>query len=162
MTRKSTIWVIFSLVIAYTVTGAGSAQAFCIDNKTLHPLRVHQETHNPFGKFVQLFEPGTKSCCAWFSQRCNPTRTRDGMLMFTVRSQRNATTELYCASGWVRRLYATANGNIVITEKRGTLGGLECDSRDLYRRPVTLQTYRKHVKKSGLPPAIVVPPPPSD
>ena len=155
MTRKSTILAIFLLAMI----GAGPAQAFCVDNRSPYELRVHLETSNPLGEFAVLFEPGERRCCAWFSQRCNPTRARDGMLIFTVRTRHDARYKLYCASGWVRRVYGTANGNIEITEQPGSLGGLHCDSRDYYRRPVTQQTFLNRHKKRGMPPPIIVPPP---
>ena len=162
MARKNSISTVFGLVLAGMVFGGGSAQAFCIDNKTSYPLRVHLETPNPFGEFVELFQPGTRACCAWFNQRCNPTRTREGMLMFSVRSRHKFRLKLFCSSGWLRRVYATATGTIVITENRGSLGGLNCDSRDIQRRPITQQTYLQRYKrqKNRMPPPIVVPPPP--
>ena len=160
MTHKATIPVIFALAIIGAMIGARPAQAFCIDNKTASPLRVHLENYNPLGKFTELFNPGERTCCSWFNQRCNPTRTRNGMLVFSVRTKQKAAKQLYCASGWNRQIYATANGNIVITEKRGSLGGLHCDSRDLLRRPVTHRTYMKQLKKTGMPSRIIVPPPP--
>jgi hypothetical protein len=160
MRRKTAIRLLFALATAGSLAGAAPARAFCIDNKTPHALRVHMETANPFGKFVELFQPGQRACCAWFSQRCNPTRVRDGMLTFTVRSKSKASRKLYCSSGWARRVYATANGDIVITENPGNLGGLRCDSRDLNRRPVTEQTFLRRHRKRGMPPPIMVPPPP--
>ena len=123
MAHRTKILVIFGLAMAGMMIGSGPAQAFCIDNKSSHTLRVHMETGNPFGKFAVLFKPGEKTCCDWFSQRCNPTRTRDGLLTFSVRTKHKARKKLYCASGWIRRVFGTANGNIVITEKPGSLGG---------------------------------------
>lgn len=161
MTRKSTILAIFVLAMAGAMAGAGPARAFCIDNRSPYAVRVHLETSNPFGTFAVMFKPGEKDCCPWFSQRCNPTRARDGLLMFSVRSKRNAGNNFYCAAGWIRRVYATADGNIVITENRGSLGGLRCDSRDDRKRPVTQQTFLKR-KKGGMPPPIVVPRPSDD
>ena len=138
MTRKTTILAIFALAMAGGMSGAGPAQAFCIDNKSPHALRVHVETSNPFGKFAVLFEPGDTACCSWFDQRCNPTRVRNGILAFSVRTKQKAENNLYCAAGWTKRVYGTADGTIVITE--------------------TQQTFFK--RNRGMPPPIVVPPPP--
>jgi hypothetical protein len=164
MARKTTIPVIFALAIIGAMTGsmidARPAQAFCIDNKTAYPLRVHLENYNPLGKFAEVFNPGDRTCCSWFNQRCNPTRTRNGMLIFSVRTKQKAAKKMYCASGWNRQVFATADGDIVITENGGSLGGLRCDSRDLLRRPVTQQTYLRQLKKRGMPSRIIVPPPP--
>lgn len=159
MARKTTILAIFVLAMTGVMTGAEPAQAFCIDNKSPYTLRVHLETVNPFGKFRVPFKPGNKACCSWFSQRCNPTRTRDALLMFSIRTKANANIQRYCVSGWIKRVLATADGTITITENRGSLGGLRCDSRDYFGRPVTQQTILKRRKK-GLPPPIVVPAPP--
>ena len=159
MTHKTTISTIFALAMTGAVIGAGPAQAFCIDNKSHHTLRVHLETYNPFGKYVVLFKPGKKGCCGWFNPRCNPTRERNGILTFSVRTKQKAKNKLYCASGWIKRVYATADGDIKITENKGSLGGLRCDSRDSLKRPVTQYTFTKR-KKRGMPPPIVVPPPP--
>ena len=160
MTRKTTFRMLLALAMTGTMMGAGSAKAFCIDNKTSYNLRVNLETPSPYGKFVELFRPGKKACCSWFNQRCNPTRQREGLLMFSVRSKPKARTKLYCASGWTRRIYASASGTIVITENRGSLGGLRCDSRDLSRQKVTQQSFLKHYKKNKMPLPIIVPPRP--
>ena len=160
MTRKTAVRLIFALAMAGSLAGAAPARAFCIDNKTQHALRVHMVTANPMGRFVELFQPRQRACCAWFDQRCNPTRVRDGLLTFTIRSKRKASRKLYCQSGWARQVYATANGDIVITENGSNLGGLQCDSRDLQKRPVTQQTFLQRHRKRGMPPPIVVPPPP--
>lgn len=141
-----------------TALDAGPAKAFCIDNKSPYDLRVHVETNNPFGKYAVLFKPGDSACCSWFNQRCNPTRVRDGILEFSVRTKQKAKKKLFCAAGLTRRVFGTANGNIVITENRGSLGGLRCDSRDFLKRPVTRQTLLRR-KNTGMPPPIMVPPP---
>ena len=78
------------------------------------------------------------------------------MLTFSVLTKYGAKKNLYCAAGWVRRVYATANGRIVITEKPGSLGGLGCDSRNSFKRPVTQQSFLK-LRKQGMPPPIVMP-----
>ena len=78
------------------------------------------------------------------------------MLTFSVRTKYGAKKNLYCAAGWVKRVYATANGRIVITENLGSLGRLGCDSRDSFKRPVTRQSFLK-LRKQGMPPPIVVP-----
>jgi len=41
-------------------------------------------------------------------------------------------------------------------EKPGSLGGLGCDSRDFFKRPVTQQSFLK-LRKRAIPPPIVVP-----
>ena len=160
MRRRTTISVIFALAMTGAMIGAGPARAFCIENQSPYALRVHLKTYNPLGGFAVLFKPGDKKCCSWFDQRCNPPRTREGMLIFSVRSKHKAAKKLYCGSGWNRRVYATADGAILITGNGGSLGGLRCDSRDLLRRPVTQQTFFKRSKKGGMPPPIIVPPPP--
>ena len=159
MTPKTKNLMIFAVAMTVAMIGGGPARAFCIDNKSPHALRVHMQTGNPFGSFVVLFKPGDKGCCPWFTLRCNPTRARSGMLMFSVRSKHNAVKKLFCASGWIKRVYATADGNIVITENGSGIGGLRCESRDHLRRPVTQQTFLKR-NRGGMPPPIIVPPPP--
>ena len=160
MTRRIAIPALVLLILMGTLTATGPAHAFCIDNKSPYNLRVHLETPNPFGSFRVLFRAGQKGCCDWFSQRCNPTRERDGMLEFSVRTQTEVKTKRYCATGWIRRVYATADGSILITENKGNIGGLKCDSRDFFNRPVTQQMYFQRKKRGGMPPPIVVPPPP--
>ena len=155
MTRK-TITLAITLL---AMTMVNPARAFCINNKSQHVLRVHMETQNPFGRFAVLFKPNTRGCCSWFHQRCNPTGKRDGLLTFSVRSKSKAKNKVYCATGWMKRVYGTANGEILITESPGSMGGLNCDSRDSFKRRVTQQTYYKR-KRRGMPPPIIVPPPP--
>jgi len=157
MTRKTILLVIFTMAM----TSDGPARAFCIENKSPWALRVHLETSNPFGTFAVLFKPGDRGCCAWFNPRCNPTRDRQGVLMFSVRSKHRGISQRYCSSGWMRGAFATADGNILITENKTSRGGLDCDSRDKMQRPVTHETFVKNsMKKRGLPPPIIVPPPP--
>jgi hypothetical protein len=155
MTHKTTAILITTL----TLLGAGPAKAFCIENKTPYALRIHLETFSSYDRFAVLFKPGDISCCHWLTKRCNPTGERDGFLSFSVRAKTASKRKPYCADGWSKRIVATASGKISITERPGTIGGLHCDSRDIFNRPVSKQsTLRRSYK--GLPPPIVVPPPP--
>ena len=155
MTR--TISALFMVSLA--CLAANPAQAFCIENKTSYSLRVHLESFSSFKRFRQLFKPGDLACCNWIRKECNPTGNRDGVLAFSIRAKTLKSTVPYCADGWSKQIYATASGRIVVTERPGSIGGLHCDSRDLFQMPVSVRTHFKE-RRRGLPPPIVVPPRP--
>lgn len=161
MTRRGMRLAILVLAAACVMAAAAPARAFCVENRSSHDLRVHLETTNPYGAYAVLFKPGDRACCAWFDRRCNPTRKRDGMLSFSVRSKHRYPNTRYCVSGLMRGAFTTADGSITIVDDRTSRGGLECDSRDGQKKPVTRDTFvRRSLKQRGMPPPIIVPPPP--
>lgn len=153
------------------------AAAYCVENDAAVPLRVQLETYNPLGDFDRLILPGKTECCDWFDRNCNPTFKRDGLLMFSVRTEALAVTVpetgaeavpetgaeavpeteaeakptpiLYCTDGGSSRIYATGAGTITITETAMTIGGLLCDSRDQFFRPINILTIGTILRRRG-------------
>jgi hypothetical protein len=131
---------VLSLMIFQFIAQPSPAAAYCVENKTTFPLRVQLETYSALGEFKRLLMPGKTACCDWFDRSCNPTAKRDGLLTFSARTEIEAKQKLYCSDGGSTRIYGVGNGTITILETATTIGGLACDSRDAFLRPINKLT----------------------
>jgi len=117
---------------------ASPANAYCVINKWKDTIHVKLKTYNPLGNFHRMIKTGEEACCEWFDRRCNPSASRDGTIIFDIRSRNKKPRELYCSSGLQKRVGGVGGGKITIRESISKIGGLECDSRDYLSRPVTV------------------------
>jgi hypothetical protein len=134
---KTHFFVLLFLILGLqTITS--SANAYCVINKWKDTLHVKLKTYNPLGNFHRMIKPGDEACCEWFDRSCNPSASRDGAVVFDIRSRNKKPRELYCSTGLQKRIAGVGGGKITIQESISKIGGLECDSRDYLSRPVTV------------------------
>ncbi|MGY9017938.1 MAG: hypothetical protein ACKVHX_00505 [Alphaproteobacteria bacterium] len=85
-----------------------------------------------------MTKPNKKTCCEWFDRNCNPSTSRDGAIVFDIRSRNKEPRKPYCSTGLQKQVAGVGGGKITIRESISKTGGLECDSRDYLSRPVTV------------------------
>lgn len=133
-----TIRVSAALALLFGIQAVSNpANAFCVVNLWKDTLHVKLKTYNPLGNFHRMIKSGDKACCEWFDRNCNPSASRDGTIVFDIRSRNKKPRELYCSTGLQKRVVGVGGGTITVRENISKIGGLECDSRDYLARPVT-------------------------
>jgi len=73
---------VFAALTAFLA--AGSAEAFCVYNKTDITIHVAQTRGGAFKKNIP---PGGKECCDWQNKDCNPEGKKDSIVRFYVGSE---------------------------------------------------------------------------
>ncbi|NKB20226.1 MAG: hypothetical protein GKS01_06735 [Alphaproteobacteria bacterium] len=134
---RNTAKVIAPLVLLLGFQAATSpASAYCIVNEWKRTLHVKLKTHNPLGNFHRMIKPNEEACCEWFDRSCNPSASRNGKLIFDIRSKSKKPREFYCSTSLQKRVSGVGGGKITVRDNIAQIGGLECDSRDYLARPV--------------------------
>lgn len=85
----------------------GSAEAFCIYNRTDQKMGVIQESGGKLARSFQAnLDPGAHACCNWKNKDCNKKGHKTSILTFSV-PWRYADDDYYCsdvrvqAGGWM-------------------------------------------------------------
>jgi len=124
MRKFNSVFVALVFAALTAFLAAGSAEAFCVYNKTDITIHVVQTKGGAFKKNIP---PGGKECCDWQNKDCNPEGKKDSTVRFSV-SRHDAVVEETVAEGEGGFCYSratTADGRLEVV---GSKGNYRCEA----------------------------------